>query len=277
MVYRLLYIILLVSLFELIESAKKLSGDKVLTLHPMKKNAIIVLLFFFSISGQSQDLDNFFAKSQLFFKGYVKDGMVSYASVKRRFSQVDHLMRLIEKTDLSSADDQTKKAFYINAYNIIVIYQITKNYPIAKPLDQDGFFDKIKSNVAGQMMTLNQLEIDRLLKVYKDPRIHFALACAAVSCPQLANYAFRPEKLDEELDKRSRLCLNSTSFVRVDRSKKRVELSKIFEWYKGDFEQVTSNQIEFVNKYRTNKIPTDFQIGYYEYNWKLNDLSSVIK
>lgn len=240
------------------------------------KRILLITLLFTSISGKSigQDLDLFFSKSQIFFKSYVKDGMVSYASIKRRFSQVDHLKRIIESVDLSGADATTKKAFYINAYNVIVIYQVTKNYPIAKPLDQEGFFDKTKYNIAGEMLTLNDLEISKLLKPYKDPRVHFALACAAVSCPELANFSYDPDNLDAQLTKRTEITLNDPSFVKVDASSNQVQLSKIFDWYGSDFKNVSNNHISFVNKYRKNKIPSNFKVGYYEYDWNLNDLSS---
>ncbi|MEL7001965.1 MAG: DUF547 domain-containing protein [Bacteroidota bacterium] len=241
----------------------------------MKRILIITLLTVGTNSWTlAQDTDLFFSKSQAFFKGYVMDGMVSYASVKRRFSQIDHLKRIIESVDLSNADSQTKKAFYVNTYNLIVIYQVTKNYPMSKPLDQEGFFDKTKYNIAGEMLTLNELEVNKLLKVYKDPRLHFALACAAVSCPQLANYAYDPKNIDEELTKRTTASLNNPEFVKVDQGRNEVRLSKIFDWYEGDFKSVSSNHISFINKYRVNKIPGNFKVGYYEYDWNLNDLSS---
>ena len=237
---------------------------------------LLTLLLFAGIQNitQAQHLDLFFSKSQAFFKGYVKDGMVSYASVKRRFSQIDHLKRIIAETDLSEVDSNTKKAFYINAYNVLVIYQVTENYPLSKALDQEGFFDKNRFNVAGEMLTLNELEINKLLKPYKDARVHFALACAAVSCPQLANYAFTRGNLDAELTKRTQIALNDPSFVQVNSSKSEVKLSKIFDWYKQDFRNTSNNHLSFINKYRKNKIPSNFKVDYYEYDWNLNDLSS---
>ena len=70
--------------------------------------------------------------------------------------------------DLSSASAESKKAFYINAYNLIVIYQVSKFYPLKSPLDKSGFFDKVKHQVAGEALTLNALELKTLVFTTKE-------------------------------------------------------------------------------------------------------------
>ncbi len=172
---------------------------------------------------------------------------------------------------LEGASDAERKAFYINAYNIITIHQIVDHYPVASPMDVKGFFDEEKHTVAGELLTLNELEKKKLLVPYQDPRIHFVLVCAAVSCPPLASFAYQADQLDEQLDEKTRQALNSGSFVRVSQGQKKVELSKIFEWYQGDFTRSHSSPVDYVNQYRDEKIPGDYQVSYYEYNWKLND------
>ncbi len=197
-------------------------------------------------------------------------GMVDYQSILNNRDRVDELYQQIGDISLTDASDAEKKAFYINAYNVATIHQVIENYPIASPTDVDGFFDKKKHTVAGEQLTLNELEKTKLLAPYQDPRVHFVLVCAAMSCPPLADFAYEADKLEEQLEEKTRQALNNDAFVQVMSDKKRVELSKIFEWYQGDFTQQSPSLIAYVNQYRDQKIPTDYQIGHYEYDWSLN-------
>lgn len=231
--------------------------------------SVLLLITFFSYS---QTVDSFFHNADGFFKKHVSNESVSYASVKKNSSEVDALSRQVGSMNLSKENEATKKTFYINAYNIIVIYEVTKHYPLKSPMDIPGFFDKVKHKVAGQELTLNELEKNKLLSPYKDPRIHFALVCAARSCPPLPNFAFTPDQLDKQLTERTTQALNNPNWLKVQPGKKKVELSKIFEWYNKDFTSGGKSLMEWINHYRKEKIPTSYSISYYEYDWALNDM-----
>jgi hypothetical protein len=137
-------------------------------------------------------------------------------------------------------------------------------------MDLKGFFDKELHTVAGEKMTLNDLEMKKLLQPYKDARFHFALVCAARSCPLLPSFAFQPGKLDQQLTERATLALNNKEWIKVSANQKKVELSKIFEWYKADFTTEGKTSLEWINQFRKEKIPNNFVVGYYEYDWALN-------
>jgi hypothetical protein len=173
--------------------------------------------------------------------------------------------------DLSNTSALEKKSFYIHAYNLIVIYQIAKYYPLKSPLDQSGFFDKVKHQVGGEAMTLNYLEIKKIIIPYQDPRIHFALACAAKGCPKLATFSYSTDNLDQQLTIRTKLALNDPAFTRVNNAQKKVEVSKIFDWYEKDFTQEGMSVLSFINQYRDEPIPTNYTLTFYEYDWQLND------
>ncbi len=212
----------------------------------------------------------FTEQADAFLSHHVSDGKVDYAGIAQNHSQIDELYQQIGKMSLKGASDAEKKAFYINAYNLITIHQITEHYPVKSPMDVKGFFDQKKHTVAGERFTLNELEKKKLLEPYQDPRIHFVLVCAAVSCPPLANFAYQADKLDEQLDEKTRQALNSDSFVRVKKDQKKVELSKIFDWYQSDFTRDQASLIAYVNRYRDQKIPASYQVSHYEYDWDLN-------
>lgn len=235
------------------------------------KTIFSVLLLSVTATLQGADLNGFFSKTDDFLGKYVKDGMVEYKAIKNNSSSINALYTEIGKTDLSGASDAEKKAFYINAYNLIVIYQVTKYYPLKSPLDQSGFFDKVKHMVAGESLTLNHLEIKKIILPYNDPRIHFALACAAKSCPPLASYAFVPDKLDAQLEERTKLAINDSNWLKVNNGEKKAYISKIFEWYQKDFTKAGMSVLEFINKYRKTAIPASYSLTYYEYDWGLNE------
>jgi hypothetical protein len=238
----------------------------------MRTSLLISFLFAISLPSLAEDeLSAFTKSSDVFLKKYVTNGSVAYTKIKQNITEVEGLYNQIGEISLSGIDPTMQKAFYINAYNIIVIYWVAKHYPLKSPLDNSGFFDKIKHKVAGEEMTLNSLEIKKLLTTYKDARVHFALACAAKSCPPLASFAYMPATLEKQLTERATAALNNPGWMKVNASQKKVELSKIFDWYKKDFTADGKTEIEWINQYRTEKIPTNFSVGFYEYNWALNE------
>ena len=238
------------------------------------KNRFLYLVGFLliSLSSAAADLPSFFSRTDAFFKKNVANGRVHYKDIKANFSEIESLYKDMGSMSLAGASANTKKAFYINAYNLAVIYQVTKYYPLKSPLDKSGFFDKVKHTVAGEALTLNALEIKKLVLATKDPRIHFVLACAANSCPPLASFAYKPENLDQQLNTRTKGSINNSKWLVVDASSKKASISKIFDWYEKDFTMNgETTVIEFINKYRTQPIPASYRVVHYEYDWGLNE------
>ena len=216
------------------------------------------------------NLEKFTGEADAFLRTHVQDGRVDYANVKKDFKKIESLYDQVGTMNLTNASESARKAFYLNAYNLAVIYQVTKLYPLKSALDASGFFDQLKHRVAGEAMTLNALETDKLIKAYGDARVHFTLACAAKGCPKLASFAFRPATLDAQLDERARLALNSAYFIRVNKGQKKAEVSRIFDWYQKDFTNGGRSVLAYINQYRREKIPTQYALAYYEYDWSLN-------
>ena len=235
----------------------------------MKKNIIIIALLLMAKPLFSQDLNGFFSKSDTFFKTYVSNGKVAYDKLHKDQSKLNDLLTIATNANVSVDKATTYQAFWINAYNLSVIKGILDNYPIKSPLDKSGFFDKIKHKLAGKNITLNDIEHKLLRAKFKDPRFHFVLVCGAVGCPPLINKAYLPTTLNAQLEKQTKLSLNG-NFLQVNTKKKRVLGSEILKWYKEDFTMNGISEIDFINKYRTEKIPNNFKLGYFTYNWNLN-------
>lgn len=235
------------------------------------KNTILFFSFFIASLTMRADNISFFKEADVFFKKYVHNGGVKYKAINADQESLNRLVEQIASTRVESFDKKSQKAFYLNAYNILVIKGIIAKYPINSPMDVDGFFDKQTHNLAGTQITLNDIENKIIRPQFKDSRIHFALVCAAKGCPKIAGFAFSPEKVEQQLQQLAVNAMNNTQFTRVEKENKKVLLSEIFNWYKDDFIAEAPNLLSYVNKYRSIKIDANFSVGNYTYNWKLNE------
>lgn len=234
----------------------------------MKRRLIIILLFTIH-SSFGQTTKDFFAKSDIFFKKYVYNGRVDYKSIKNDNSLLVEVLGIAAKVKVYKTTPKTYQAFYINAYNLAVIKGIVDNYPVKSPLDIKGFFDTRIYNLGGRKTTLNDLENKILRKQFpNEARFHFALVCAGLGCPPIINRAYTPQSLEMQLQRQTVKALNNSYFIRV--KKDHIQLSKIFEWYKEDFVRHGS-EIDYINKFRKNLLPSNMPISYYSYDWRLNE------
>lgn len=220
-------------------------------------------------TASAQGISAFFDKADRFLAAQVSKGLVNYKAIAANTTALDELVNLLGNKQ-AFASTAEEKAFYLNAYNILVIKGLVSSYPVKGPLTITGFFDKQTWKVNGANLTLNQIENDIIRKKYNDTRIHFALVCGAVGCPPLPSYAYRPASLEVQLDKLTRQSIQNTQFIKVDYKKNTVAISKIFDWYKADFEKAKGSVLAFINAYLAKPLANDATITYYEYDWSLN-------
>ena len=237
----------------------------------MKRIFLATLLFFIAIgTGLSQGTSEFFSKADTFLNAYVKDGRVDYKTIKKNPEGLNELIEMAKGISVSKDKPEEYQAFWINGYNLTVIKSIIENYPLKSPLDVSGFFDKTKHDIGGENIVLNDIE-NKLLRACfpSEPRFHFVLVCAGLGCPPIINQAYMPATLDEQLEKQTKSALNDPNFIRVDKNKAKV--SQIFEWYSKDFTKNGQSLVEFINTYRSEKLPENTKISYYTYDWTLNE------
>jgi len=238
----------------------------------MKKNNILIIVFLFALSvGNAQTTSEFFSKADTFFSTYVKNGRVDYKGIKNNPALLNEVVSLAEGITVSKSNAAEYQAFWIDGYNISVINNVINNYPLKTPTSKAGFFDKIKHNIGGKSITLNDIE-NKLLRgnFSKEARFHFVLVCAGLGCPPIINKAYKPATLEAQLQKQTTLALNDPKFIRVNKNK--VQISQIFEWYTGDFKQGGKKLVDYINQYRTEKLPEKAKVSYYSYDWTLNEL-----
>lgn len=162
---------------------------------------------------------------------------------------------------------EEKMAYWINAYNAFTLKLVVDNYPTKSILNFDGgkTWDVRRIKLGEKKYSLNNIENDILRPQYQDPRIHFALNCAAKSCPPLWNRAYTAENLDTALETRSRAFINDANFNQI--STNRAQVSKIFEWYASDFGDLK----KFLNRYSDTQLKPTATVKFNEYDWALNE------
>ncbi len=193
-------------------------------------------------------------------------GKVDYKSFKSDENQlVAYCKDLAANPIASNWSREEKMAYWINAYNAFTIKLILDNYPIASIMDLDGGkpWDRKWIKLGEKTYSLNQIENEILRPKFKDARIHFAVNCAAKSCPPLLNQAWTATNLESNFQKQTKSFINNGSYNHIKESGAKV--SKIFDWYGQDFGDLKG----FINRYSTTKVIGS--IEFMEYDWGLNE------
>ncbi|SOE20399.1 Protein of unknown function, DUF547 [Spirosomataceae bacterium TFI 002] len=204
------------------------------------------------------------------YGGFAKD----QASLKKYLDMVS------SNAPAKSWSTNEKLAYWINAYNAFTVQLILDNAD-QKITSIKDIGSKIKIpfvntpwdvkfiKIGGKEMDLNNIEHGIIRKEFSEPRIHFALVCAAKSCPPLRNEAFVASKLSAQLDDQGVKFINDPSKNKITNANS-AQLSKLLDWYGGDFKKGGKTVIDWVNKYSKTKLKSDASISYLEYYWPLN-------
>lgn len=192
------------------------------------------------------------------YKGFQKDS-ARFNAVKLRLSAMD------PNNDWSV---QELLAYYINMYNIYTVDLILQNYPTKSIQDIKSAFTKSFIPIGNRTLSLGGIE-NGILRKMDEPRIHFAINCASISCPKLMRDAYTAGKINEQLE------AAVTGFINSDKnelSANSAQLSSIFKFYTKDFEtDKTPTLIDYVNQYSKSKVNNGTAVAFKEYDWSLNE------
>ncbi len=212
---------------------------------------------------------------------HVGDGRVDYARLKAEPRLVRYLDWLTEVRPDSLGSREEKLAYWINAYNALTLKLVLAHHPVKsiRDIPHPGLkspWDLPVATIEGRELTLNQIEHEILRPVFKDPRIHYAIVCAAVSCPPLRSEAFVPERLDAQLDEQGRVFLAKQN--QFDPATRTARLSQIFNWFGGDFGPDAPAVLRAIAVHAPAEIatalrtaPDRWKIEYLDYDWSLNE------
>ncbi|MCF8258822.1 MAG: DUF547 domain-containing protein [Flavobacteriales bacterium] len=204
-------------------------------------------------------------------------GHVSYKGLKKDVDRLDAYLRTLSDCPPSKDWSRDERlAYWVNAYNAFTVKLIIDHYPV-KSIKEIGprlsvplvnsVWDIKFFKIGGVEMNLNHIEHDILRKEFDEPRIHFAIVCASFSCPQLLNESFAPQTLEKQLHDRTVAFINDPVRNRI--ATDRLQLSSIFDWFKGDFTKKGTLQA-FIAKYAKVKVSGKAKVSYLDYDWSLN-------
>lgn len=213
---------------------------------------------------------------------YVKDAHVDYVALKAQPQELNGYLdqvAAVSRTDFKQWKEPQQIAFLANAYNAYTLRLIIDHYPVKSIKDIGGFlsgpWDQPVVGLFGETITLNTLEHKILRKDYAEPRLHFALVCAAKGCPPLRGEAYVGARLDEQLDDQARQFLATPAKNRVEITEGTVYLSPIFKWYGADFEKKSGSVLAALKPWWPGEsggsVRDDFKIRYTDYDWSINE------
>ena len=209
-----------------------------------------------------------------------RDGLVDYRFFQQREAELDAYLARIAEAKAASLAPSHLKALLINAYNALTIRAILDHPDVTSIREIDGVWTKLHFPVAGHELTLDEIEHNILRPFFRDPRIHFAVNCASLSCAPLPPWAFDGAVLDAQLDERTRFFLTNPANARVEGGQ--LVLSRYFDWYAEDFVAEGWNPRAasvplFVARYAVAEVAQavyggQLPIRFSEYDWSLNAL-----
>jgi hypothetical protein len=215
-------------------------------------------------------------------------GMNYRALQARDQAALDRLRRQMAHVDVRSLSRSDQLAYWINLYNISVVGIVVDNYPVEsiRDLSTDlivrlNVFKKPTVAAAGGSLSLNDIENDKIRAGFEDPRIHFAINCAAASCPTIRQEPYVGAQIDAQLDDQTRWFLNGPQGVRLEQKRDTlvVHTSKVIDWFAEDFEKWGGGQVAFLEKHlapekrRRLAAARRVELEFDDYSWKLNDAS----
>lgn len=230
------------------------------------------------------------AWGELLAKYYDPAKGMNYKAFKAQDKKtLDELRRQMATVEVQTLARPDQLAYWINLYNISVVGVVVDNYPVESirdlstdPIIRINIFKKDLVDTKRGKVSLNDIENDKIREGFKDPRIHFAINCAAKSCPPIRTEPYMGSRISEQLDDQARKFLNGPNGVRVERKgvSAIVHTTKVMDWFSEDFDKWGGGQIpfiiRFVNSEKRQLIETagsQVDLEFYDYDWKLNDAS----
>ena len=170
-----------------------------------------------------------------------------------------------------------KLALLINGYNAFTLRLILDHYPVKsiKDIPADERWDAERWTIGGQTWSLDQIENEQVRPHFKEPRIHFALVCAAVGCPPLRHEAYVADRLEEQLEDQATFAHTHERWFQFNPATNVLRLTSLYSWYRGDFEQVAGSAIHYAARYspaltQALDVGSGPRIQFLDYDWSLN-------
>ncbi|ACB73597.1 DUF547 domain-containing protein [Opitutus terrae] len=250
------------------------------------RSLLLLLAGLASLAPIARAFDHSHALFDRVLKAQVRDGRVNYAALQAAPKPLDdYLAQLaaVTTTEFDGWSQPERLAFLINLYNAATLKLIIDHYPV-KSIRSIGWlpgaaWKQEGVEVFGRKISLDELEHGIIRRDYREPRVHFALVCAARGCPPLREETFVGAHLDAQLEDQGKRFLGTAAKNRVDAASRIVYLSPIFKWFAEDFGGTDGAVLQFVAPFLSEEARRvlaagDCKISYTDYDWSLNDQGS---
>lgn len=217
-----------------------------------------------------------------------QDGInrIHYAAVSEEDKvQLQHYINTLSQLSITDYSRSQQLPYWINLYNALTIDMVLQYYPVAGIRDIDispGFFsdgpwDKKLVSIQDKMVSLNDIEHRILRPIWKDARIHYALNCASLGCPNLQATAFTSDNIDKLLHQAMVEYINHPRGVTIKDGK--LIISSIYNWFQDDFGKNETEVVMHIRQYASpglrKQLSTINFISDYDYDWSLNDAQPI--
>ena len=270
------------------------------------RSGLLAVVFIFSGNANADKPINYLtfeAQWDTFLQANVNPiGLINYAQLKENPEAINAAYQWISTYSPDShpalfPNENSRFAYWLNAYNVAVIYGVVQHYPIRSVLEvrplsfysffnAGGFFVAKKFKFGSKRISLYKLENKLIRKRFNDPRLHFALNCASSGCPRLPQTSFKASELDQQLYNETREFISNSKHYRIDQIEEEIQISAIFDWYSEDFytpETKDSEKNVRLLAYLKTILPENAQslfskaiergytLTFIDYDWSLND------
>jgi hypothetical protein len=247
----------------------------------------LLLSLLLAVSLQAQTEPDYSAWNRLLATYYDPAHGMNYAALKAHdAATLQSLRTQLGRVKPQALNPKQRLAYWINVYNVSTVATIVENYPVdsirdisTDPIVRLNVFKKERVPAEGTLLSLDDVENARIREPFHDPRIHFAINCAAKSCPPIRAEAYTGAKIDAQLDDQVRRFVNSNAvrFTR-DGDKLVVHTTKIMDWFRKDFDNWAGGPLAFLRRYVTpdkqrmlDQAGNNVELTYDDYDWSLND------
>jgi hypothetical protein len=207
---------------------------------------------------------------------YFKYGAVS----DEDFALLEEYIEDMQDIDITHYAPDEQFAYWINVYNAVTIALVVESYPVASimqigSVEGKGPWDDPSFETATRTLTLNDIEHGILRKQFADARVHYAVNCASLGCPNLSPKAFTAKNLEQQLQSGAVSFINSNKGVQLIGDN--LVLSSIYSWFISDFGGNEDSLLKHLSKHAntdlSNQLSHHFGPIKYDYNWKLNEFN----
>lgn len=244
------------------------------------RKLLAVLVLLFPLAALAQE-PNYAEWNRILAAHYDPARGMDYAGLQARDAKaLQALRQQLGKVNIAALTPKQQLAYWINVYNVNVVATVVEKYPVdsirdisTDPIVRLNVFKKERVPVGNELLSLDDVEHKKIRDGFKDPRIHFAINCAAKSCPPIRSEAYLGARVDAQLDDQARKFLSGPFGARFTRDggKLTMRVTKIMDWFGEDFEKWSGGKVAFVRRYVTVPPSKEVTIEYDDYDWALND------